>query len=224
MEHKPIVLTPTDRAILESYKLLLEGMSDYLGEAYEIVLHSLESLDHSVIKIINGYHTGRTEGAPITDLALSMLSKIQEQQEFGYITYMSRNKKGEPLKSSTIAIQGEQGRIIGLVCMNLYLNSPFCQVINSLFRAPAQSPEQSPMGESFVDNVDELILTTVSEIRSQVQSDAGVPGYNKNKEIIARLYPRGIFNLKDAVQKTAEILGISKNTVYLHLRNLNDGK
>lgn len=78
-----IVLTETDRMILESYKNLLEGLSAYLGNAYEFVLHSLENYDRSVIKIINGFHTGRTEGAPITDLALSMLEEIQKQNAAG---------------------------------------------------------------------------------------------------------------------------------------------
>ena len=64
-----IVLTETDRAILSSYKRMCDGLSDYLGSGYEFVLHSLEDLDHSVIKIINGHYTSRKEGSPITDLA-----------------------------------------------------------------------------------------------------------------------------------------------------------
>ena len=68
-----LVLSPTDKVILESYKILMDGLSAYLGEGYEIILHSLEDLDHSVIKIINGHYTERCEGAPITDLALTML-------------------------------------------------------------------------------------------------------------------------------------------------------
>lgn len=53
-----IELTATDRQILNSYALMLDGLGAYLGEGYELVLHSLESLDHSVIKIINGHYTG----------------------------------------------------------------------------------------------------------------------------------------------------------------------
>ena len=49
-----IELTPTDRQILNSYALMLDGLGAYLGEGYELVLHSLESEDNSVIKIING--------------------------------------------------------------------------------------------------------------------------------------------------------------------------
>ena len=59
---KEVKLNSRDRLILESYKAVLDGLADYLGSGYEIVLHSLENFEHSVIKIINGEHTGRKEG------------------------------------------------------------------------------------------------------------------------------------------------------------------
>ena len=76
---------------------LLQRLTDAL-----LVLHSLEHMDRSVIRIINGHHTGRQAGAPITDLALAMLSRIEEENRDGYISYFCRNKKGEPLKAATI--------------------------------------------------------------------------------------------------------------------------
>jgi len=221
MDEAAIVLTNTDKAILESYMQLCEGLSDYLGDGYELVLHSLENYDHSVVKIINGYHTGRTEGAPITDFALTLLTQIRSRQDAGYITYTSQNKKGEPLKSTTITIQGEGGRIIGLLCINFYMNTPFTQVIGSYFPQRESAARNHRERESFVDNVDELIYTAVHEVRSQVMDDPAISSINKNKEIIAQLLARGIFNLKDSVLKTAQILAIGKNTVYMHIRNLS---
>ena len=213
-----MTLTPVDRAILESYKGVLDGFSSYLGEGYEIVLHSLERYDRSVIKIVNGYHTGRTEGAPITDLALSMLEKIRSQGGTPQaITYFSKNRRGEPLKSSTIPILGEGGRIIGLLCLNFYLNTSFHQVLGNFVPQVTESGEQH--AETFTDNVDDLIGNTVTQVRKQVEADESITTSNKNKEIIRRLEAKGIFNLKDGVAKAAELLRISKNTVYLHLRN-----
>lgn len=52
----------------------------YLGSVYEISLHSLEDYDHSVVKIMNGYHSGRTVGAPLTDLALNMLKELKTRE------------------------------------------------------------------------------------------------------------------------------------------------
>ena len=80
MDETTMHLTKTDRAVLESYKILCDGLANYLGEGYEIALHSLENYDSSVIKIINGYYTGRKEGAPITDLALHMLEDIKRNK------------------------------------------------------------------------------------------------------------------------------------------------
>ena len=93
---KTMSFTRMDRMVLESYKTLCEGLANYLGDGYEIVLHSLENYDNSVIKIINGYYTGRKEGAPITDLALHMLEDIRHNNGKDYIAYYSKNKKGEP--------------------------------------------------------------------------------------------------------------------------------
>ncbi|MDR2417708.1 MAG: PAS domain-containing protein [Treponema sp.] len=62
--------------MLDSYKTSLDGLGAYLGEVFEFVLHDLSNLEYSVIKIINGYHSSRKEGASITDLALSMLEQI----------------------------------------------------------------------------------------------------------------------------------------------------
>ena len=59
MDETTMHLTKTDRAVLESYKILCDGLANYLGEGYEIALHSLENYGSSVIKIINGYYTGR---------------------------------------------------------------------------------------------------------------------------------------------------------------------
>ena len=54
-----LTLTDTDRKILASYKAMLPNLGEYLGEGYEIILHSLENLQHSVIENVNGHYSGR---------------------------------------------------------------------------------------------------------------------------------------------------------------------
>lgn len=220
-----IQLTYVDKIILDSYCQMLDGMSKYLGDGYEIVLHSLEDCSHSAIKVINGFHTGRKEGAPITDLALSMLDKIQKQEgQSQDITYFSKNKKGEPLKSATIAIKGENQRIIGLLCINFYLNTPLADFLNAFVKDDLAEISFPANLENFSSNSQELVEEIVKQIRQEVYNDTSISLQKKNKEIIQRLYVKGIYNMKDAVLKTAQILNMSKNTVYLHLRNLEAEK
>ena len=209
--------TAVDRQIIESYRAALEGLAAYLGGAYELVLHSLEDLDHSVVAIFNGERTGRRVGSPVTDLALQMLERIQQDHNQDYITYYNRNRDGEPLKSTTIVIRGENRRIIGLLCINLYLNTPLMSVLDSLGMSNISS-QISPT-ETLVEESDDLVSSLLENVRNAVHSDPDISPTNRNKEIISQLQDRGVFRLKNAVPLVAQQLGISKNTVYLHLRN-----
>ena len=127
-------LTETDRNILNSFSLMLDGLGAYLGNGYELVLHSLESLDHSVIKIINGHYTGRSEGSPITDLALKMLGQLEQDPSRTVSPYFNKNNSNSMLRSCTIPITGEYGRIMGLLCVNFIWKCHFLNFCRSCFR------------------------------------------------------------------------------------------
>lgn len=212
-----IKLTPADRAVLDSYASMLDGFAEYFGNGYEFVLHSLETLEHSVVKIVNGHLTGRSVGAPVTDLALSMLAKLESEGDRTHVSYRGKTKRGEPLYSSTIAIKGEHGRVIGLLCINFYLNTPLHQVFTNLF---GTSSELSSLQENFAANVMESIGEAVEVAKRQVDSSSVSSATLRNKQIVTILYEQGVFQLKGAVPAVADMLGLSRNTVYMHLRQL----
>lgn len=217
MENSYVELTQQDRLILESYKVMMEGLAEYLGEGYELILHSLENLDKSVIKIINGHYTGRKEGAPITDLALNMLKKISKNENLQTNCYFSQSKNGSVLKSTTIPIISEHQKIIGLLCINLHTEISFMKMVTTFMPNGSHFSTQQ---ETFAENVDDLIVTTLNTARTYVMNNSAITSSNRNKEIVTILHDKGIFNMKDSVIKVADLLGISKNTVYMHLRNL----
>lgn len=220
------VFSGNDALIIESYKNLMDALAVYLGEAFELVLHNLTDLDHSVIKIVNGFHSGRKKGAPITDFALAMLEKIRSGDNDGlktdscgtFATYFSAGKYGKPVKSSTIVIAGESGTAIGLFCINFYMDSS----ISSLFQSFSAGASPDLITENFINDSDELIKRVLEKVKSGVFSDDSVSLSQKNKEIITRLYYQGIFKLKNAVPLTSSDLAISKNTVYMHIRTLEE--
>ena len=212
-------LTPLDRKILASYKDLLDGLADYLGSGYEFVLHSLENFDHSVIKIINGYYTGRTEGAPITDLAMKMLLDIRNENSALYKSYFTVNKKSAPMKSTTIGIKGETGTIIGLLCINFYLETSLANVIDNFI--PTDRASSIVVKENYPSTLGELVSNVVSETKEEVFNDTSIPSGRKNGEIVRRLDNQGYFSIKDSVPQAAEILKVSKTTIYMHLRRIH---
>ena len=137
---------------------MLDGLGAYLGEGYELVLHSLESLDHSVIKIINGHYTGRKEGSPITDLALKMLGELERDPARTVSPYFNKNKSGALLRSCTIPITGEHGRISRLLSACRSMESPLHSSAELYFLLRKHFRLQPP-AEALSDNIDDLILS-----------------------------------------------------------------
>ena len=136
-----------------------------------------------------------------------------------HVTYFAKNKRGEAFKASISAIEGENHNIIGLFCINFYLNASLLSFMQTF--TPAARAETENISETFVENAEELMLNALEDAKKEVYSNLSISSSNKNKEIIALLYQKGIFNLKDSVITIANHLGISKNTVYMHIRNMN---
>lgn len=219
MESQTFSLSEHDRAILYSYVNVAEGVAEFLGNFCEVVIHNLENMDHSVMHIINGHLSGRQAGASISEVTLSFLNRMMAEPNLDHLYYFAKNKRGETFKSSISAIIGEKGNIIGLLCINMYLSSPISDLVH--FMTPSESTKQENISETFVENTVELMLHALEEAKKAVYSNLSISSSNKNKEIVSTLYQKGIFNLKDSVVTIADHLGISKNTVYMHIRNMN---
>ncbi|MCQ4935915.1 MULTISPECIES: helix-turn-helix transcriptional regulator [Anaerotignum] len=219
MESQTFSLSEHDRAILYSYVNVAEGVAEFLGNFCEVVIHNLENMDHSVMHIVNGHLSGRQAGASISEVTLSFLNRMMAEPNLDHLYYFAKNKRGETFKSSISAIMGEKGNIIGLLCINMYLSSPISDLVH--FMTPSESTKQENISETFVENTVELMLHALEEAKKAVYSNLSISSSNKNKEIVSTLYQKGIFNLKDSVVTIADHLGISKNTVYMHIRNMN---
>lgn len=68
----------------------------------------------------------------------------------------------------------------------------------------------------------DAFTASINNARNQVMSNNSIAAVNKNKELIRILHEKGFFYMKNSVPKVAEALGISKNTVYLHLRSIEN--
>ncbi|MDU8925502.1 transcriptional regulator [Pasteurellaceae bacterium LIM206] len=211
------VFTEEDHVILNSYRAVVEGVSALIGSHCEIVLHSLEDIERSAICIANGHNTNRQEGVPITDLALKSLHSMKTENVSK--PYFTRGVKGNNglMKSVTIAIRNGKQQIIGLLCINLNLDVPISQFVQSLM--PAQQQEEtSPV--NFASSVEDLVIQTVEKTIEEITADRLVANNNKNRQIVVSLFEKGIFDIKDAINLVAERLDISRHTVYLYIRQI----
>lgn len=202
-------LTDEERHLIASFEPAVAALSALFGPGCEVVLHAFDSLHASVIKIANGHITGRQEGAPVTDFALDKLQSAAGSQ---WSSYFSRTREGSLLKSSSITISNREGKPIGMLCVNFSLDTPLGSLLDT-FAPPAVPTAHGT--ETFASSVDDL----VAQVIAKVDRDPGLGSSVRNKAIVHRLYDMGIFEIKDAAQLVAELLGISRHTVYLHIRN-----
>ncbi|CAX61672.1 transcriptional regulator [Erwinia billingiae] len=218
LEQHPFVQTDFD--ILKSYEAVVDGLAMLIGSHCEIVLHSLEDLKCSAVRIANGEHTGRKIGSPITDLALRMLHDMNGADSNVSKAYFTRAKSGVLMKSVTIAIRNGDQRVIGLLCINMNLDVPFSQIMATFMPPETQDAASSV---NFASSVDDLVMQTLEFTIEEVSGDRNVSNNAKNRQIVLNLYEKGIFDIKDAINQVADRLNISKHTVYLYIRQFKNG-
>lgn len=209
-------LSQSDLDLLKSTENIVDGIAAMYGEHTEVVLHSLDSSNPSIVKIANGHVTGRSIGAPITDFALFKLKKGQEISD----PYVTKTSAGKTLRSITTVIRNANDIPIGLLCINTDMDAPLQSVLRIMLSDSLASSEPVSSPENFARNIDESLQTTLDKISAEVKDNDAIPASKKNREIITQLYDLGVFELKDSIQIAAKRLDISVHTIYRYQREI----
>lgn len=206
-----------DHECLQSYFDLAETVADLIGPHCEVVIHSFENIDESVVKIINGHHTGRTLNSPVTDLGLKMLRLYEQTGKCVSKSYFTNAKSGGLMKSTTCILKNSSDEAIGMFCININLSVPFPELIQTLMPMEDLTTVATNQAENFGTNAKEVIEKAIMHAEQEV--DAMQVGLkNRNKNIIRVLHENGIFELKEATIIVAESLKITRHAVYKNIR------
>jgi predicted transcriptional regulator YheO len=222
------------RTMLETLKAIVPDLAKALGADHEVVVHDLARIPNSIVAI-GGTITGRTVGGPITDL---LLRAVRQGETDSIFRYQARTTDGRLLTSSTVFIKDPDGTLIGCLCINRDITEVmaivgFCESITGESRGetaetalvvqrrdevPANDREQADTGEIFPPTVEDLAVSLVAA----AIADTGVPVDLMQKrhkmQVITELDARGLFLLRDAVELTASMLQVSRESVYGYLK------
>ena len=226
------------RSMLQQYTILVDFLGQVLGPDYEIVLHDLSSMSNSIVAIANGHISGREVGAPLTSLALTMMSDKRYLNKDFHVNYNGMTKENKILRSSTMYIKDDLGKLVGMLCVN-FDDSRYHELSTKLFQLchPDQFVEQnltirsSQIDTSSLYSYDEAeqfpnSIATIMEnvIREVIQQD-GVPPERLTKgekiRIVRLLDEQGVFLLKGAVNYVAKALHSSPASIYRYLNQQN---
>ena len=220
--HQKMSLSAVDRAILDAYCKIADAVAALVGPHCEVVVHSLEDYDHSLIKVVNGSLSGREVGAPLTNVALSILNGTTDYPADVVGPYVSMSTRGQQIRSITSLIRGEGHRLIGMICFNMNLSQPFYEIARTYLGQNA-APDTG-IREIYPESVDVLIDHMLNEAIAYAQEQPGLSAVEKNQLAIGRMIQSGLFDFKGAVDIAASKLGVSRATVYNYLRDARQNR
>jgi predicted transcriptional regulator YheO len=208
----------TDKELLDMYKPMVYFLSSLCGPGCEVLLHDVSKLEEgTVIAIANGYHSGRTIGSPMTDLA-NQIYRDQLYMTQDFLTNYHGVSKSKNFISNTYFIKNES-RLIGLLCVNRNATA-----IHDLDMALANLKQQYNLEEvrtGIQENLNTSVEEMLSALVTQAVEKAGVSPQRMSRQektkIVHDLNEQGVMTMKGAVSEIAQQLCISEPTVYRYL-------
>ncbi|MDR1450368.1 MAG: helix-turn-helix transcriptional regulator [Propionibacteriaceae bacterium] len=205
------------KAVIAALRQLVEPLAAIVPGETEVVLHDLSLLPNSIVAIW-GSLTKRQAGGPATDLLLQAAARNQLTTRVGYL---GRGQDGQQLRCSTIIVRTSAGTPVAALCVNCEtrLWRSLSAVVAAMAPAAEDSQDSSP--ERFVGDVDEL----AEDLLDRAIEAAGIEvGYMKKPHklaVVATLKASGFFILREAVERAAAALQVSRFTIYNYLKELD---
>ena len=208
-------------ARLEPYRTLVSFLGEALGPDYEVVLHDLTSEEGTIAAIVNNNISGRTEGAPLSNMALRFIhGRVYEKQPY-VAGYQGASQAKGRLRSSTMFIK-DGSELIGMLCIN-FDAAKYSRMAQELLSLCGAHQEPSPtLGvENFVSSLPDAVQAAITDVTGSVLPPDRLTMDEKIR-IVDDLQQAGIFYMKGAVSEVAAQLGSSEATIYRYLSKLKD--
>ncbi|MGI6585997.1 MAG: hypothetical protein GX301_07580 [Gracilibacteraceae bacterium] len=208
--------------ILKGMIPLVDGIASTFGKNCEVVLHDIRRPQSSVIAIANGHITGRSIGSPMTEYGLATLRKGQFDKPI--VNYRKKTKDGKFLKSSSLFIKDEKGKLIGFLCINYDISELTIarNIINDFTNIIEDTDFDEDSGESFGSTVNEMLSSIVNKTLESVGKPVAFISKEEKVNIVQTLDQKGVFLIKGAIDYVAKVLCVSRYTVYNYLDEIRE--
>lgn len=192
------------------FTTLFDMLEAHFGKDVEVVLHDLTNeYEHAIVDIRNGHITGRKVGGCGDDLGLEVLSGFTD--DGNSYNEILRTEDGKILRCSTIFIYGNDGNVIGSICMNQDITKTLAME-KYLHDNVNQNCMDAP--ETFTKDVNTLLTHLMEEATRHVGKDAENMTKEDKLNFIRFLDERGAFLITKSGTRVCNYLNISKYTLY----------
>lgn len=195
----------------EPYIKTGDAIYEIFGDDCEVVIHDLENL-HEAVVYLRGNVTGRKLGAPVTDFILKEMKKAPEQiQDInGMITTAQNGKK---IKTSIVFIRDENENIVGVFGINFDLTTAI-QWQASLDQLLKTKDGDANVQEQYGNTIDEVFENIIDQTFREMDIHPPIRSKEQRQQLVRLLDQKGVFLIKNSTDRVAEILNVSKQTIY----------
>jgi predicted transcriptional regulator YheO len=203
------------------FERLAKGISALFGDNCEVTVHDLAvGYENTIIVIENGHVTGRHIGDGASERVLQAISGGAHGAEDQY-NYLARTKDGHMVKSSTVYVNDEKGKTIGLFGIN-YDITDLLMAQRAIDAAVHVDP---PKSEVQIGTITTNVATLLDQLIDEADAFIGKPVAAMTKDDKTRavrfLYDKGTFLIKKAGDKVSQHYDISKYTLYSYMNAEN---
>lgn len=199
------------RRLFEFLARLTQALGQGLGGNCEVVLHDFQDPESSIVAIANGQLTGRKVGDTLDALGFQLLHEPPARDLVGY---RSKTRGGRELRSTSIFVRDEDGKVIGALCLNLDLSMP---IKFQEWLRETVNPQDPEIDEKFEHSVEEVLDGLVQSAIRAIGKEPSEFTREDKIAIISQLESKGAFLIRYSVDRVAELLGLSKYTIYNYL-------
>lgn len=208
---------------LDFLKQLAHGLAVQFGSSCEVVIHDLtrKDLDKSIVYIENGEvsnrHTGDGPSGIVLETLRSDPAKLKDR-----LAYLTKTDDGRILKSSTLYIRDENGRVAYIFSMNYDITSLLAveNVVRSLIQTEQEadsSEKEHDSPQRITHNVTELLDELIEQAIARVGKPVALMNKDDKVSVVQYLNNAGAFLITKSGDKVSSLLGISKFTLYSYM-------
>ena len=209
---------------LDFLKQLAHGMAVQFGSSCEVVIHDLskKDLENSIVHIENGHVSNRHTGDGPSGIVLETLRTDPEKLQ-DRLAYLTRTEDGRILKSSTLYIRDEKGRVNYLFSINYDITTLLAAetTIKGLMKIHHDEDEKEKSSDSpqkITHSVTELLDMLIEQAIARIGKPVALIMTKDDKvAVVQYLNNAGAFLITKSGDKVSSLLGISKFTLYSYM-------
>ena len=209
---------------LDALRRIAKGIAAQFGSNCEVVVHEVSprSMEHSVLAIENGPVSGRKAGDGPSRVVLEQIGRGNRCPEDHYC-YLTRTPDGKLLKSTSIYISDDQGRVAAILGINfdistLSMAEKTLRMLTGTSDHAPQTPERIPL------NVNDLLDDLLEQADLLIGKPASLMSKEEKARAVRFLNDHGAMLITKASEKITNHFGISKYTLYSYLDDKTGGK